>query len=66
VALARLTLTGGALWLLDEPASNLDARGQALLLELIREHLGAGGAAVVATHQGLDLPTEQLRSLTLQ
>jgi heme exporter protein A len=66
VALARLTLTGGALWLLDEPASNLDARGQGLLLELIGEHLGAGGAAVVATHQRLDLPTAQLRSLTLQ
>ena len=66
VALARLTLTGGCLWLLDEPASNLDARGQALLLELIGEHLGAGGAAVIATHQGLDLPRAQLRSLTLQ
>jgi heme exporter protein A len=66
VALARLTLTGGALWLLDEPSSNLDARGQGLLLELIGEHLGAGGAAVVATHQGLDLPAAQLRSLILQ
>jgi heme exporter protein A len=65
VALARLTLTGGCLWLLDEPGSNLDARGQALLAELIVEHLGAGGAAVVATHQGLDLPATQLRSLPL-
>ena len=35
VALARLTLTGGSLWILDEPGSNLDARGQALLIELI-------------------------------
>ena len=66
VALARLMLTGGCLWLLDEPASNLDARGQVLLLELIGEHLGEGGAAVVATHQGLGLPAAQLRSLTLQ
>jgi len=66
VALARLTLIGGALWLLDEPTSNLDALGQVLLLELIEKHLAAGGAAVVATHQGLDLPQAQLRSLTLQ
>jgi len=51
---------------LDEPGSNLDARGQALLVEMIEGHLRAGGAAVVATHQGLDLPAAQLRSLSLQ
>jgi ABC-type transport system involved in cytochrome c biogenesis ATPase subunit len=51
---------------LDEPGSNLDARGQAVLQELLQEHLVAGGTAVVATHQGLDLAAGQLRSLTLQ
>jgi heme exporter protein A len=66
VALARLALTGGSLWLLDEPGSNLDAPGQALLAELIDAHLRTGGAAVVATHGMLDLPATQLRSLTLQ
>ncbi len=66
VALARLMLTGAALWVLDEPGSNLDAGGQRLLCELIAAHLHAGGAAVVATHQLLELPAEQRRSLTLQ
>jgi heme exporter protein A len=66
VALARLTLTGGSLWVLDEPGSNLDARGQGLLLDLIEGHLRGGGVAVCATHQSLDLPPAQLRSLTLQ
>ncbi|HEY4975186.1 MAG TPA: ATP-binding cassette domain-containing protein, partial [Steroidobacteraceae bacterium] len=66
VALARLALTGGALWLLDEPGSNLDALGQTMLVNLIGGHLRAGGAAVVATHQALDLPLAQLRSLSLQ
>jgi heme exporter protein A len=66
VALARLALTAAALWVLDEPASNLDAQGQGLLLGLLQEHLSSGGAAVVAIHQGLDLPAAQLRSLTLQ
>ena len=66
VALARLALTGGSLWVLDEPGSNLDARGQAVLVELLDGHLRAGGAAVVATHRMLDLPAAQLRSLTLQ
>ncbi len=66
VALARLSLMGAALWILDEPSSNLDAGGQALLVELLEAHLGAGGAAIVATHQGLDLPPGQLRTVTLQ
>jgi heme exporter protein A len=66
VALARLMLTGGALWMLDEPGSNLDALGQAMLVELIDGHLRAGGVAIVATHQTLALPAAQLRSLLLQ
>ena len=66
VALARLALTGGSLWVLDEPGSNLDASGHTLLLELIEAHLQSGGVAVVATHRVLDLAAAQLRSLTLQ
>jgi heme exporter protein A len=65
VALARLTLMDAALWVLDEPSSNLDADGQVLLSGLLQTHLGAGGVAVVATHQNLDLPPGQLRHLSL-
>jgi heme exporter protein A len=65
VALARLTLIGGALWIMDEPGSNLDARGQTLVIELLQQHLQTGGAAVVATHQRLELPAGQLRELVL-
>ena len=66
VALARLTLMGAALWILDEPGSNLDAAGQGLLRRLLQRHLHAGGAAVVATHQALGLDGDILRSLRLQ
>jgi heme exporter protein A len=66
VALARLLLWRGAVWVLDEPGSNLDARGQSLLTELIGAHLAAGGVAVVATHQSLHLPTPQVCPLALQ
>ncbi|MGH8206819.1 MAG: cytochrome c biogenesis heme-transporting ATPase CcmA [Steroidobacteraceae bacterium] len=66
VALARLLLTGRALWVLDEPGSNLDRPGQTLLGELIEAHLAAGGAAVVATHQALALPAPKLLPLALQ
>jgi heme exporter protein A len=66
VALARLSLAGAALWLLDEPASNLDAGGQELVLQLLQGHLSAGGAAVVATHQLLELNDCALRTVSLQ
>jgi heme exporter protein A len=66
VALARLTLMGAVLWILDEPGSNLDASGQDLLQRLLQRHLRDGGAAVVATHQRLALEAGTLRTLNLQ
>jgi len=66
VALARLLLSEGALWVLDEPAANLDQRGQALLGELLEAHLNGQGTAVVATHQPLPLPAGKLQALALQ
>jgi heme exporter protein A len=51
VTLAMLRLSGAKLWLLDEPTTNLDREGRALLVEWTRRHLAAGGLAVVATHQ---------------
>jgi heme exporter protein A len=56
VALARLLLGGGRLWLLDEPLTALDAAGQRLVCALIEAHLGTGGGAVCATHQRLGVP----------
>jgi heme exporter protein A len=56
VALARLSLWEARLWLLDEPAANLDAAGQHVLESLLKSHLAAGGAAILATHHALQLP----------
>jgi heme exporter protein A len=66
VALARVTLLDAPLWILDEPGSNLDAAGQGLLLEWLQAHLQAGGTAVIATHQALELPAGARHSVTLQ
>jgi heme exporter protein A len=49
-ALARLLLGQAGLWLLDEPYSNLDINGIALVDRLLHEHLAGGGAVVLATH----------------
>ena len=50
-ALATLKLSAAKLWILDEPMTNLDSDGRALIVEWTRHHLGAGGSAVIATHQ---------------
>lgn len=50
-ALATLKLCNAKLWILDEPTTNLDADGRARILGWIKQHLAAGGSAVVATHQ---------------
>ena len=50
VALARLLIGSAPLWILDEPLTNLDAAGAALVLELIARHLASGGMALVAAH----------------
>lgn len=61
VALARLSLWNAKLWLLDEPAANLDAAGQAVLEGILKSHLQSGGAAILATHHALNLPQAHCR-----
>ncbi len=53
VALARLQLCAARLWLLDEPLTNLDVDGQALIVEWLGRHLRDGGMAMVASHAPL-------------
>jgi heme exporter protein A len=50
VALSRLISVPAQLWLLDEPMSNLDADGVALLGELIKSRTASGGAVIMVAH----------------
>jgi len=63
LAIARLLIAHRDLWLLDEPATGLDAEAEDNLGGLIGEHLAAGGMAVVATHR--DLPVKATATLRL-
>jgi heme exporter protein A len=50
-SLATLRVSGAKLWLLDEPTTNLDGEGRAVLRDWTSRHLAGGGLAVIATHQ---------------
>ena len=63
VALSRLLVAERPVWLLDEPATALDAAAEATLGGLIAAHLGRGGLAIAATHR--PLPVEPSATLRL-
>jgi heme exporter protein A len=65
VALAGVLLFAAPLWLLDEPATNLDADGQRLVVNLIDEQLSSGGVVVAAVHQDLQIKSAAPRRLEL-
>ncbi len=54
-ALARLLVASRPIWLLDEPATALDAASQARFTTIMADHLSAGGIIVAATHAPLGL-----------
>ncbi|MHA7874688.1 heme ABC exporter ATP-binding protein CcmA [Roseivivax sp.] len=63
LGLARLLVTGRAVWALDEPTVSLDAGAVALFAGAVRRHLEGGGAAVIATHIDLGLPEARVLDL---
>jgi len=61
VAMARVLAMGAALWLLDEPFTNLDSAGADLMSGLLRSHVEGGGAALVVAHHSLQIGVESRR-----
>ena len=55
VALARLLTCASLLWVLDEPFTALDASGVATIDTMLREHVEAGGAAIITSHHPVAL-----------
>jgi heme exporter protein A len=56
LALARLSVSGAALWLLDEPTLGVDAASVATFGAILAGHREAGGLVLAATHLPLPLP----------
>lgn len=65
IAFAALSLLGATLWVLDEPVTNLDRAGEALVQSLLTRHLSNGGMLLAATHQPLGLEPSICDSLVL-
>jgi heme exporter protein A len=56
LALARLSLTGAPLWLLDEPTLGVDASSVDAFGRVLAAHRKAGGVVLAATHLPLPMP----------
>lgn len=64
LSLARLLLTGRSLWALDEPTVSLDAEAVGWFAQAVTAHLEIGGAAIIATHIDLGLPSARVLELS--
>lgn len=60
LGLARLLVTGRAIWVLDEPTVSLDGPSVALFGAAVAAHLDAGGSALIATHIELGIRADVL------
>lgn len=61
LGLARLLVAQRTIWLLDEPATSLDAASQGVLAGVVNQHLEQGGIVLAATHAPLGIaPTREL------
>jgi heme exporter protein A len=65
VALSRVILSDAKVWLLDEPFTALDEAAKACVVHHLEIHAQAGGSAVVATHERLDVNKSILREMAL-
>jgi heme exporter protein A len=63
LSFAKLLATKKTIWILDEPLAGLDKSGRDMIAEHLRDHVMAGGLALVASHAPIsvkDVPTQRL------
>ncbi len=65
VTLAGLLTAGALLWILDEPLTGLDVSGVAMVEQMIRDHVAAGGMIIATTHHALELGDLKPKTLTV-
>ncbi len=65
LSLATIMLSAARLWILDEPFTNLDAKGRDMITGLLNSHCASGGTAIVAAHQELGVEQRYLQHLKM-
>lgn len=65
LSLARLLIKQANLWVMDEPAAAMDAKGRQVILTLVAEHVASGGCALIASHTAPEKVGNNTRVLTL-
>ncbi len=60
LGLARLSVTGRPIWIMDEPTVSLDTSSVQRFAEVVQNHLQSGGSAMIATHIDLGLSGTEL------
>jgi heme exporter protein A len=65
VALARLLVCEGLLWVLDEPFTALDRTGIKAIESLLEAHVASGGMVVLTTHQPISLSCSTMTRIHL-
>ena len=63
--LARVLMSDAAIWLLDEPFTNVDVSGRRMLEQRIADHLASGGMAVIAAHEEINIEGGTVEMLSL-
>ena len=64
MALARLHLCKGNIWLLDEPFTSIDQQGIVDEQDWLNQHTLAGGAVLMTSHQEISLPQVKILDLS--
>lgn len=64
LGLARMLVTGRAIWAMDEPTVSLDTDAVALFAAAVQGHLASGGSAIIATHIDLGLSDAEVLDIT--
>lgn len=65
LGMTRLLTSNATLWILDEVLTSLDSAAMDISREFITEHMKNGGAAIVATHQDLNVNAPNVKRLQL-
>lgn len=65
VALCRPMISARPIWLLDEPTAGMDADGVTRVIAAVEAHAKSGGAAVIATHEPLNVSGARAITMTV-